>query len=268
MIVYLRYNYEMNKKIFFLTVLITIICSASFFMITESARYYNFFYNSGAWQPLYLAGLLELFVLVLATIKIKAKWYFQSIQKVIMVGIFFAIIFAAGMQAIEPTMESLTQINRETELVEILKDEVQDLKKDKETFIGQKQKRNTAIAAIERRKVINDLTNILKQDITTNTGIVALINIILLFSIRFLVQISNIFCATLLGNYYREKKQVKKETRSYKQMVLKKYPNSKCITGPNETFQVYINGKLIVESKSSIDAWRKAYEKINKVSQL
>jgi len=258
----------MNKKTFFLTVLITIICSASFFMITESARYYKFFYDSGAWQPMYLAGLLELFVLVLATIKIKAKWYFVSIQKIIMVGIFAAIIFAAGMQAVEPTLDSLTQINRETELVEILKDEVQDLKKDRETFVGQKQKRNTAIAAIERRKVIDDLTKILKQDITTNTGIVALINIILLFSIRFLVQLANIFCATLLGNYYREKKLVKKESRSYKSIVLKKYPNSKCITGPNETFQVYINGKLIVESKSSIDAWRKAYEKIERMSQL
>ena len=197
----------MNKKAFFLTVLITIICSASFFMITESARYYKFFYNNGAWQPIYLAGLLELFVLVLATIKIKARWYFILIQKIIMVGIFNAIIFAAGMQAIEPTLDSLTQINRETELVEILKDEVQDLKKDKETFVDQKQRRNTAIAAIERRKIIDDLTSILKQNVTTNTGIIALINIILLFSIRFLVQLANIFCATLLGNYYRQKKR-------------------------------------------------------------
>ena len=179
-----------------------------------------------------------------------------------MVGIFSAIIFAAGMQAVEPTLDSLTQINRETELVEILKDEVQDLKKDKETFVGQKQKRNTAIAAIERRKVIDDLTNILKQDITTNTGIVALINIILLFSIRFLVQLANIFCATLLGNYYRQKREVKKETRSYKQMVLKEHPDARCIIGPDDTFQVYINSKLVVESKSSIDAWRKAYEKM------
>lgn len=251
----------MNKKTFFLTVLITIICSASFFMITESARYYKFFYNTGAWQPIYLAGLLELFVLVLATIKIKAKWYFISIQKVIMVGIFGAIIFAAGMQAINPTLESLTQINREQDLVNILKDEVQDLKKDKETFVDQKQKRNTAIAAIERRKIIDDLTSILKQNITTNTGRVALINIILLFFIRFLVQLANIFCATLLGNYYREKK-VKKEGRSYKQMVLKKYPNARCITGPDDTFQVFINGELIIESKSSIDAWRKTYEKM------
>lgn len=256
------------KKSIFLTILMTIICSASFFMITESARYYRFFYNVGSWQPIYLAGLLELFVLVLATIKIKAKWYFQSIQKVIMVGIFFTIIFAAGMQAIEPTLDSLTQINRETELVDILKGEVQDLKKDRETFVNQKQKRNTAIAAVERRKIVDDLVNILKQDIlVTNTGVVALINIILLFSIRFLVQISNIFCATLLGNYYRQKKEVKKEGRSYKQMVLKKYPNSKCILD-GENFQVYINGKLVVESKSSIDAWRKTYEKIQKRKEL
>ena len=253
------------KKSFFLTLLITIICSASFFMITESARYYKFFYNTGAWQPIYLAGLLELFVLVLATIKIKARWYFISIQKIIMVGIFNAIIFAAGMQAIEPTLDSLTQINRETELVEILKDEVQDLKKDKETFVDQKQKRNTAIAAIERRKIIDDLTSILKQNVTTNTGIIALINIILLFSIRFLVQLANIFCATLLGNYYRQKKEVKKETRSYKQMVTKKYPDAKCITGPDETFQVYINNELVIKNKSSIDAWRKAYEKMSKL---
>jgi len=256
------------KKYFFVFILLLIICSASFFMITESSNYYKFFYDSGAWQPIYLAGLLELFVLVLATIKIKALFYFQIIQKTIMVGIFCAIIFAAGFYAVEPTLNSLTQINRETELVEILKDEVQDLKKDKETFVGQKQKRNTAIAAIERRKIIDDLTSILKQDVTTNTGIVALINIILLFSIRFLVQLANIFCATLLGNYYREKKIRKKDSRSYKLLVLKKYPNSKCITGPGDTFQVYINGRMIVESKSSIDAWRKAYEKIERMSQL
>ena len=54
------------KKIIFLTTFSIFILFASFFMITESARYYRLFYDQGSWQPLYLATLLELFVLVLA----------------------------------------------------------------------------------------------------------------------------------------------------------------------------------------------------------
>ena len=92
------------KKSLFVGVLAIIVAFASFFMITESARYYKHFYEIGAWQPLYLAALLEMFVLVLAVIRIGRSKLFVSMQKLIMVGVFCAIIFAAGMQAVNPTL--------------------------------------------------------------------------------------------------------------------------------------------------------------------
>ena len=201
--------------------------SASFFMITESARYYTFFYESEAWQPLYLAALLELFVLVLATIKIGTKKTFHLIQKLIMIGVFTVIIFSAGIQAVNPTLETIAQVEQKEKLSGILEEEYKTLKKDREVFERQKQKRNTAIAAAERRKIVQDLKSLFSQDVKTDIGRVAFINIILLFTIRFLVQMSNVFCASMLGVYFRGEKQ-KSNIKTAKDIITELYPNAIC----------------------------------------
>ena len=122
------------KKSLFVSILSVVIIFASFFMITESARYYRHFYEVGAWQPLYLAALLELFVLSLAVIRIGKSKMFLLVQKLIMVGVFCSIIFAAGMQAVNPTLESLAQVTKQEQLGGILQKEYDSLIEDRAVF--------------------------------------------------------------------------------------------------------------------------------------
>ena len=255
------------KKSIFVSILSIIIVCASFFMITESARYYVNFYEQGAWQPLYLAGLLELFVLVLAVIKVGRVKTFHLIQKFIMVGVFCAIIFAAGIQAVNPTLESIAEISQKEELAEILKEEYNTLKEDREIFDKQKQKTRTAISTIERKKIVEDLKKLLEQDVKTDKGRVALLNILLLFGIRFLVQIANIFCASMLGVYFRTKKEDDDpDDGSKKALVMKIHPTAKCKFVPYKARYIVFNDD--VETKgigggvTPTKAWEDAYRRM------
>jgi len=268
----MKYN---KSKIIFVVILGLIIVTASFFMITESARYYTFFYESGAWQPLYLAGLLELFVLVLATIKIGAKKTFHLIQKMIMIGVFTVIIFAAGMQAVNPTLETVAQFEQKEKLAGILEEEYKTLKKDREVFEKQRQKGNTAIAAAERRKIVEDLKSLFSQDVKTDTGRVALINILLLFTIRFLVQMSNVFCASMLGVYFRGDKQ-KISKRTEKDIILELYPSAVCkmlpIHGANFVFKDSKDTSVSSEGTlgkglTAKKAWEAAYKNLGRTKK-
>lgn len=258
---------EINwMKIVFIFVLTLIVATASFFMITESARYYRFFYDESAWQPLYLAGLLELFVLVLAVIRIGTSKLFHATQKLIMVGIFSVIIFAAGMQAVNPTLESLAEISKKTEMAEILKQEYQNLQEDRQIFKDQKQRLNTAIAAKERRKLVEDMKTLFDQDVKTDKGRTALINIALLFSIRFLVQIANIFCASMLGVYFRGRGKQKKVELKGKDLVLAVHPKATCLwRGMHDKFCIFNDDKMtrgIGVGKTRKKAWEDAYKKL------
>lgn len=254
------------KKSIFVSILSIIIVFASFFMITESARYYVHFYEQGAWQPLYLAALLELFVLVLAVIKVGRVKTFHLIQKFIMVGVFSAIIFAAGMQAVNPTLESLAEINKKEELAEILKDEYQTLKEDRAIFDKQKQKTRTAISTIERKKIVEDLKKLLEQDVKTDKGRVALVNILLLFGIRFLVQIANIFCASMMGVYFRIRKEDDSDDGSKKSLVQKIHPTAKCKFIPYKARYIVFNDdvetKGIGAGLTPTKAWEDAYKRM------
>jgi len=256
------------KKFTFTLILGIIIILASFFMITESARYYTFFYESGAWQPLFLASLLEIFVLALAVMKIGTKRIFNFFQKFIMVSVFTVIITAAGIQAINPTLESLETVSQKESLSEILKDEYQNLKKDRDVFEKQKQRSNTAIAAAERRKIVNDLKDLFNQDIKTDKGRVALLNIIMLFTIRFIVQLANVFCASMLGVYFRGGKR---QITSNKDVVLKIHPYAICKFLPQQKAH-YVFKDSSPENRNSAGtlgrgltpngAWQSAHEKL------
>jgi hypothetical protein len=258
------------KKSIFVSVLAIIIAFASFFMITESARYYNHFYDAGAWQPLYLAALLEMFVLVLAVIRIGKSKMFLLMQKLIMIGVFCAIIFAAGMQAVNPTLESLAQVTKQEQLGEVLKKEYDTLIEDRAIFDKQKQKTRTAISTMERKKIVEDMKKLFDQDVKTDTGRVALINILLLFGIRFLVQISNIFCASMLGVYFRfgmkSQKEIKQGEETAKEKVLKIHPMARCkfrkLHGKFIIFNDDIMTKGIGGGITPPKAWADAYRRM------
>lgn len=219
-------------------------------MITESARYYTFFYESGAWQPLFLASLLEIFVLALAVMKIGMRRVFNFIQKFIMISVFTVIITAAGIQAINPTLESLETISQQEELSGILKEEYQTLKKDRDVFEKQKQRGNTAIAAAERRKIVEDLKSLFSQDVKTDKGRVALLNIIMLFTIRFIVQLANVFCASMLGVYFRGERKEDLQKKTTKQVVLELYPHAICKLLPQQG-AYYVFKDELPETRSS-----------------
>jgi len=238
------------KKFTFALILGIIIILASFFMITESARYYTFFYESGAWQPLFLASLLEIFVLALAVMKIGMRRVFNFIQKFIMISVFTVIITAAGIQAINPTLESLETISQQEELSGILKEEYQTLKKDRDVFEKQKQRGNTAIAAAERRKIVEDLKSLFSQDVKTDKGRVALLNIIMLFTIRFIVQLANVFCASMLGVYFRGERKEDLQKKTTKQVVLELYPHAICKLLPQQG-AYYVFKDELPETRSS-----------------
>jgi len=257
------------KKSILIGILAIIIMFASFFMITESARYYKHFYETSAWQPLYLAALLEMFVLVLAVIRIGKSKMFVLMQKLIMVGVFCAIIFAAGMQAVNPTLESLAQVTKQEQLGEVLKKEYDTLIEDRAIFDKQKQKTRTAISTMERKKIVEDLKKLLDQDVKTDTGRVALVNILLLFGIRFLVQISNIFCASMLGVYFRIGRKSEKEiqeTETAKEKVLKIHPMATCkfrkLHGKFIVFNDDIMTKGIGGGITPPKAWEDAYKRM------
>ena len=256
------------KKSLFVSILSVIIIFASFFMITESARYYKHFYEVGAWQPLYLAALLELFVLSLAVIKIGKSKMFLLVQKLIMIGVFCSIIFAAGMQAVNPTLESLAQVTKQEQLGGILQKEYDSLIEDRAVFDKQKQKTRTAISTMERKKIVEDMKKLFDQDVETDTGRVALVNILLLFSIRFLVQIANIFCASMMGVYFRYSEKVEEELSS-KELVKKIHPKAECKwRGIHKCYIVFNNDvmtKGIGKGLTPKKAWEDAYQKLSKI---
>ena len=128
--------------------------------------------------------------------RIGTKKVFNFLQKLIIVSVSTVIITAAGIQAINPTLESLETVAKQEALSDILTEEYQTLKKDRDVFEKQKQRGNTAIAAAERRKIVNDLKELFNQDIKTDKGRIALLNIVMLFTIRFIVQLANVFCAS------------------------------------------------------------------------
>ena len=254
------------KKSLFVSILAIIVAFASFFMITESARYYRHFYETNAWQPLYLAALLEMFVLVLAVIRIGKSRMFLLVQKLIMIGVFSAIIFAAGMQAVNPTLESLAQVTKQEQLGDILQEEYKNLVQDRAVFDKQKQKTRTAISTMERKKIVEDLKNLFDQEVETDTGRVALINILLLFSIRFLVQIANIFFASMIGVYFRFENKIDEGKLSAKEMVRRIHPKAECkFRDMHKKFCVFnddIMTKGIGVGTTPKKAWEDAYRKI------
>ena len=163
-------------------------------------------------------------------------------------------------------MESLETVAKQEALSDILKEEYQTLKKDRDVFEKQKQRGNTAIAAAERRKIVEDLKSLFNQDIKTDKGRVALLNIIMLFTIRFIVQLANVFCASMLGVYFRTEK-VDTGEKTIKDKVRAIYPDAVCKVRMEHGGKYFIfkNPELhgsLGSGRVPSSAWRNAYENL------
>lgn len=195
---------EVAKKCFFMMVLALVVCGASFFMVTESAEFYARFYPDGSWRGLYLAGLLEAFLLIMAVIRIGGRWD-RFLTGGVMAGLFCVIIFAAGMQAIGPILETMGREGARNRLVAVLNQELATLDRDFTTFERARQKGNLAVTALQKRKIYKELKTASGQPGAKETGLAGQVQIGLLLTIRFLVQLANLLCARGIGILYRMK---------------------------------------------------------------
>ena len=187
------------KKILFLILLLSLILSTSFFLIIESAKYYSEFYPS-AWQGLFLAILLEAFVLTLAITKVY-RLPLRIIQKVLMLSVFVIIVVTASLYHINPIIELISKSDKQNEVAIIIKEEILNLKEDLLIFDKQKQKLNTAIAANRRHDSLRSLISTLNEKEDVSYALYLDIGILIL--IRLVLQTCNLFCASMFGSYYR-----------------------------------------------------------------
>jgi len=187
------------KKKLFLILLLSLILSTSVFLVIESAKYYNSFFTH-VWKGLFLAILLEAFVLTLAITKMY-RLPLRIIQKTLMLSVFIIIVFTASLYHVNPIIEFIAKSKSSNEVSVIIKDEILNLKEDLLLFDKQKQRLNTAKSANRRYDTFKSLLSVVneKEDIS----IALYLDIAILILIRLVLQTCNLFCAGMLGSYYR-----------------------------------------------------------------
>ena len=187
------------KKTLFLTLLLSLILSTSTFLIIESAKYYNEFFVH-IWKGMFLAVLLEAFVLTLAVTKIY-NLPLRIIQKTLMLSVFVIIVFTASLYHVNPIIELISKSESNSEVQAIIKDEINNLKEDLLLFDKQKQKLNTAKSANRRYDTFRSLVSTLNEK--DDVSYALYLDIFILIAIRLVLQTCNLFCAGMLGSYYR-----------------------------------------------------------------
>lgn len=187
------------KKNLFQILLLSLVLSASTFLVLESTKYYNGFFTQ-TWKSLFLAILLEAFVLTLAVTKVY-RLPLRIIQKTLMLSVFVIIVFTASLHHVNPIIESISNAKRTDDVSSIIKEEMNNLKEDLKVFDKQKQKLNTAKSANRRYESFRGLLlNVEKKD---DVSIALYLDIFILIAIRLILQTCNLFCAGMLGSYYR-----------------------------------------------------------------
>jgi hypothetical protein len=189
-----------RRKPLFITLLATLILSTSAFLIMESSKYYTQFYPT-AWQPLFLAVLLESFVITLAMARVY-KLPLRVVQKILMLSVFSIIVMTASLHHVAPIINSISQSKSQDKIASIVKEEMQNLKDDLAIFDKQKQKLNTALSVKRRHSVFKSLLRTVNQQ--KHVSVAVYFDIAILIAIRLILQCCNLFCASMLGSYYRK----------------------------------------------------------------
>ena len=187
------------KKKLFLILLLSLILSTSIFLVIESAKYYNSFFVH-VWKGLFLAILLESFVLTLAITKVY-RLPLRIVQKTLMLSVFVIIVLTASLYHVNPIIESISKSKSQNEMSAIIKDEILNLKKDLLLFDKQKQRLNTAKSANRRYNTFRSLLSVVNEK--EDVSIALYLDIAILILIRLVLQTCNLFCAGMFGSYYR-----------------------------------------------------------------
>ena len=152
------------------------------------------------WKGLFLAILLESFVLTLAITKVY-RLPLRIVQKTLMLSVFIIIVLTASLHHVNPIIESISKSKSQNEMSAIIKDEILNLKKDLLLFDKQKQKLNTAKSANRRYNTFRSLLSTTKEK--KDVSIALYLDIAILILIRLVLQTCNLFCAGMFGSYYR-----------------------------------------------------------------
>lgn len=195
------------KKNLFLALLLVLILSTSTFLVIESSKYYQKWYVLE--YSLFLAILLESFVIVLAMSKV--QWLaLRIIQKTLMLCVFCIIVGSASLHHVSPIIKFISESTEQTKIESLIKEEILNLKDDFKVFDRQKQKLNTAKSANRRYEAFRGLlSTVNKKD---DVSIALYLDIFILILIRLVLQTCNLFCASMVGEYYRVVKKKLKKT--------------------------------------------------------
>ncbi|TET77129.1 MAG: hypothetical protein E3J43_06210 [Candidatus Heimdallarchaeota archaeon] len=152
------------------------------------------------WKGLFLAILLEAFVLTLAITKVY-RLVLRVVQKSLMLSVFVIIVFTASLYHVNPIIESISKSKNQNEVSSIIKEEILNLKEDLLLFDKQKQKLNSAKSANRRYDTFRSLLSVVNEK--EDVSVALYLDIAVLILIRLILQTCNLFCASMLGSYYR-----------------------------------------------------------------
>lgn len=193
----------------FIPLMLTLIVATSTFLIIESSRYYGQWYGMG--YSLFLALLLESFVIVLATSRV--TWaLLRFVQRSLMFSVFILIVGSASLYHVSPIITTIAKHGEDTKVSVIIQQEIDQLRKDLSVFSKQNQRRNTALVSIKRHDTFKKLLETAQN--TKQITLAMYLDMAVLIFIRLILQTCNLFCAGMIGTYYRgEKVPILREKR-------------------------------------------------------
>ena len=180
-------------------------------MVLESADFYRQFYdeNSSVDFGLWAAVLNEVFLVIMSAVWLPAiskgtKKVFHPGNLLIKVIMLFLFINTVGGASLNVIQTNLTKLQEEENRVGALESLKQQLESDKEAikaFVDQKQRTNTAIAAKNLREINNELRQL---EMNKKSVIALWLDILMLFILRFTIQLANITTIWLASWLFRQ----------------------------------------------------------------
>jgi hypothetical protein len=205
---------ENLKRISVNFILASLCIGASTYMVLESSGYYQNLYRMVGLSSsigIFTAILSEAFqlVLVMALPDGKDSKGTRFLILIIVLLIYLASVFAAGMNVAKPLITQWNQSFQKEKLYEVLQKEQQTLSGELELFRDQRQKVNSALTIRASRENFQEIKDHLKKETLINTSLIQ-IELIVLWGLRILLQLANLFCGRLLANNWKYRKALGK----------------------------------------------------------
>jgi hypothetical protein len=193
-----------NTKRYFISFTLAILCvAASTYMVMESSGYYQKLYGLVGLKEsmgIFTAILSEAFqlVLVIALPNGKDSKGTRFLILIIVLLIYLASVFAAGMNVAKPLITQWDQSFQKEKFYEVLQKEQQTLRGDLEIFREQRQKVNSVLTIRASRETFQEIKDHLKKETPINTFMIQ-VELIVLWGLRILIQLANLCCGRLLA---------------------------------------------------------------------